>query len=544
MTEQQPTDHTEYLEAGGGAPLPPEPTGRRSRRTAWLVGGGVIGALAIGAGAWAALSFFQQGAQPAEALPASTIAYLSLDLDPSGSQKIDAFRTLDKFPAFKDKIGIHSADDVRRKIGEELIKSTGCNLTFDADIDPWLGDRAAIAAVDLGDPQPDPVLVVQAKDDAKADSGVHELLNCGDNPMADVGYDVHNGWVVIAQSQDVADKAVAAADKATLADDATYQKWTKAVGESGVVNMYAAPAAGDYLAHQLNQLEGAFGGLSLLGDQGQTTIEPAVTQDGSSALDGALKDFQGAAATIRFTGDGLEFATASDPHLSHSNVTTDQGGAVVSGLPDDTAAAFGIGLEPGWVVQLANRFATYTGGSQTGQDLLDQLTQESGLDVPADIETLLGSSSALSVSKDFDYESAVQSSDGKGVPVAFTVRGDAAAIEKVLAKLRAQDSSSTSALDSDSSGGLVAIGPTAAYRQQILSGGHLGDTDAFRSVIPDAAHASMVLYVNIDDLEHAITQASADDKDIIDNITPLQAIGLSSWMDGEVARTSLMISTN
>jgi len=90
----------------------------------------------------------------------------------------------------------------------------------------------------------------------------------------------------------------------------------------------------------------------------------------------------------------------------------------------------------------------------------------------------------------------------------------------------------------------VAIGPTAAYRQQILSGGHLGDTDAFRSVIPDAAHASMVLYVNIDDLEHAITQASADDKDIIDNITPLQAIGLSSWMDGEVARTSLMISTN
>jgi hypothetical protein len=114
----------------------------------------------------------------------------------------------------------------------------------------------------------------------------------------------------------------------------------------------------------------------------------------------------------------------------------------------------------------------------------------------------------------------------------------------VLAKLRAQDSSSTSALDSDSSGGLVAIGPTAAYRQQILSGGHLGDTDAFRSVIPDAAHASMVLYVNIDDLEHAITQASADDKDIIDNITPLQAIGLSSWMDGEVARTSLMISTN
>jgi hypothetical protein len=570
MTEQQPSDHTEYLEAGGGAPLAPESTGRSSRRTAWLVGGGVVGALAIGAGAWAALNFFQQGAQPAEALPASTVAYLSVDLDPSGGQKIDAFRTLNKFPAFKDKLGIHSADDVRRKIGEELIKSTGCSLTFDADIDPWLGDRAAIAAVDLGDSAPDPVFVVQAKDDAKADAGMHELLNCGDNnPVTDVGYDVHDGWVVIAQSQDIADKAVAAADKATLADDATYQKWTKAVGESGVVSMYAAPAAGDYLATQLDQLKGAFGGLSMLGDEGQVTIEPdpgtnstppsspsantvtsayhsklAVSQDGSSPLDGALKDFQGAAATLRFTGGGLEFATASDPHLSQSNITTDQGSAVVSRLPDDTAAAFGLGLKPGWVTELANRFATYTGAGQTGQDLLDQLAKESGLDVPADIETLFGSSSALSVSKDFDYESMVQSSVGQGVPVAFTVKGDAAAIEKVLAKLRAQDSSSTTALASDSSGDLVAIGPTAAYRQQILSGGHLGDTDAFRGVIPDAAHASMVLYVNIDDLEHAITQASADDNDIIDNITPLQAIGFSSWMDGEVAHTSLKIGTN
>ncbi len=107
------------------------PTGRRSRRTTWLVGGGVVGLLAVGAGAWAAISFFQQGAQPAEALPSTTVAYASVDLDPSGSQKIDAFRTLDKFPAFKDQVGIHSVDDVRQKLGDELIKGLGCDgLTF------------------------------------------------------------------------------------------------------------------------------------------------------------------------------------------------------------------------------------------------------------------------------------------------------------------------------------------------------------------------------------------------------------------------------
>jgi hypothetical protein len=550
MTEQQPTDQTEYLQEGGGAPLAPEQTGPRSRRGVWLVAGGIVGALAIGAGAWAALSFFQQGAQPAEALPASTIAYLSVDLDPSGGQKIDAFRTLDKFPAFKDKVGIHSVDDVRRKIGEQLIKGSGCdNLTFDADIDPWLGNRAAVAAVDLGNSQPDPVVVIQAKDDGKADSGIHELLNCGDSPANDLGYDVHDGWVVMAMTQDLADQAVAAADKANLADDATYQKWTKAVGDSGVVNMYAAPAAGDYLAEHLGDLTHAFTPFAdSTGSVSSATSSAyhstlAAPRAASPALD-VLKNFKGAAATIRFTGGGLEFATASDPGLSQSNVTTDQGGAVVSQLPDDTAAAFGIGLKPGWVEQLANRIASSSGGSQTGRELLDQLAQDSGLDVPADIETLVGSSTAISISKDFDYEAAVQSSDGTGVPVAVTVKGDPAAIEKVLVKLRAQDSSSSAALDSDSRGDLLAIGPSSDYRQEVLAGGQLGSSDAFTSVITDAGHASTVLYVNIDDLEHAISQASVDDKVVIDNVTPLKAIGFSSWMDGDVARTSFKISTN
>ena len=106
MSEQQPPVGTpEYLDSGqrvraARRELRPDeaPAGRRSRRTAWLVGGGVVGLLALGAGAWAALSFFQQGAQPAEALPSTTVAYASIDLDPSGSQKIDAFRTLEQVP--------------------------------------------------------------------------------------------------------------------------------------------------------------------------------------------------------------------------------------------------------------------------------------------------------------------------------------------------------------------------------------------------------------------------------------------------------------
>jgi hypothetical protein len=568
MSEQQPPSATpggtpEYLDYGSGAPIPPEapapqPEARRSRRTTMLVGGGVVGLLALGAGAWAALGFFQQGAQPAEALPASTIAYASIDLDPSGGQKIDAFRTLNKFPAFKDKVGIHSVDDVRRKIGEELISASGCDLSYDADIGPWLGDRAAVAAVDLGGSQPAPVLVIQATDDGKADSGMHTLLTCGDHPPTDVAYDVHNGWVIMGKTQDDVSKVETAAAQDSLADDPTYQRWTKAVGDAGVVNLYAAPAAGDYLASHLADLQGAF---SPYGTEGFSTstsaasnavssayhAQAAAPRDAADPFGGVLKNFQGAAATIRFTGGGLELATAADPGLAQSGFASDQGGAVVSRLPADTAAAFGLGLKPGWVMTLADRFASYSGNGETGQDLLDQLSQESGLDLPADAETLLGTSSALSISKTFDYEAMVQSADGTGVPVAFTVRGDPAAIEKVLDKLRQKagsDPSSVAALGSDSSGDLVAVGPTEAYRKEILAGGTLGSTAAFGSVVPEADRAGEVFYVNIDDLEQAISQAAGGDQSVTDNVSPLQALGFSTWTDADALHGSLKISTN
>ncbi|MGA8248071.1 MAG: DUF3352 domain-containing protein [Nocardioides sp.] len=556
---QPPSGMPEYLDSGHPAPLPPvfseAPPPRRSRRTTWWMAGGIVGLLALGAGAWAALSFFRQGPQPAEALPASTIAYVGVDLDPSGSQKIDAFRTLNKFPAFKDKIGIHSTDDVRRKIGEAIIESTGCDLTYDADIDPWLGDRAAFAAVDLADATPDVVVVVQVKDDAKAESGLHQLATCGDHPVTDLGYDVHDGWAVLARSQHVADAVVAETRTGSLADDATYQKWTKAVGDSGVVNMYAAPAAGDFLARELGGLEGSLGGLGLGLGQTSTSSEGSsqataysssltVTQDGGTDLTQALKGFHGAAATIRFTGDGLELATASDPGLSQADVASDRGGAVVSRLPDDTAAALGIGLRSGWFTRVVEKVGTAQG--ETSQQLMSDLSARSGLDLPGDVETLLGSSAALSISKDFDFEAATNSADGVGLPVAVTVKGDPAAIGKVLDELRAQAGSDagSAVLASDSSGDLVAVGPTPAYRKSVLAGGHLGDTDAFRSVIPDAEHASMVFFLDVDDLERALSQADGGDQQVTANVAPLQAFGFSAWLEGDVARTSLRISTD
>ena len=80
----------------------------------------MVGLAAIGVGAWAAYSFLATGPQPAEALPADTLGYVSIDLDPSGGQKIEALRTLNKFPAFEDEVGIDTDDDIRKAIFDKI----------------------------------------------------------------------------------------------------------------------------------------------------------------------------------------------------------------------------------------------------------------------------------------------------------------------------------------------------------------------------------------------------------------------------------------
>jgi hypothetical protein len=554
MSDYQPPSGTpEYLESGPGLPYPPDqaspgeetPAVRRRRRTPWVIGIVAVLLLGGGAAAWAVMSFFQQGAQPAEALPASTIAYVGVDLDPSGGQKIDAFKTLNKFPAFKDQVGVNSTDDVRRKIGQAFISDLGCaGMTYADDIEPWLGDRAAFAAVDLGGQDPVPVAVVQSHDDGKASDALKAIAACDHSSPGD-GFVVSDGWVVLAQTQDQADRVAAASGKGTLADDATYQKWTDRLGDAGVVNLYAAPKAGVYLAGQLNRWA------SYLTDPSSGFSSPDLMPSGSAAIDPSgkltqeLRDFQGAAATVRFNGNGLELAVVSESKLPGSaGFIGDQAGAAVTRLPDDTAAAFGVSLQKGWLKTILDRMSGVLGSGMSRSEITDQIEQATGLTVPDDLETLLGDSTTFAVGGDIDYEALVNASDGSQVPVGAVVKGDAAGIETVLDKVRSRNAQLAELLGSDSTGGLVAIGPSADYRQQLLAGGHLGDTRAFQDVVPSPDHASEVLFVDIDRFEKSIAEGAGSDQQTIDNVKPLEAFGFSAWVDGDLGHLSLRVSTN
>ena len=151
---QQP-GHAEYLEAGGGSRLPSETpaaaSGGGGRRRALLIGGGVAALALVGVGAFAAFQFFATGAQPSEALPATTIGYASIDLDPSGAQKVEALRTLNKFPAFKDELGLDTDDDLRKALFDRIQggEDACANLEYARDVESWLGNRAGVAMIEV-----------------------------------------------------------------------------------------------------------------------------------------------------------------------------------------------------------------------------------------------------------------------------------------------------------------------------------------------------------------------------------------------------------
>ena len=155
----------------------------------------------------------------------------------------------------------------------------------------------------------------------------------------------------------------------------------------------------------------------------------------------ALKNFKGLAVAVRFDDGALEVESAGDTTGFGLSVlyASDRGADVMETLPDDTALAMGAGFEPGWLTELAEQVASFTGGDMTADELLQEASDVTGLDVPADIETLVGQSAALAVGSEFDIENLINSSDGSDLPIVVKVQGDPEKIKAVLAKLVAQE---------------------------------------------------------------------------------------------------------
>jgi hypothetical protein len=567
-----PDSGPEYLDSSG--PVMPAPANDNKKRLI-AVGAIVVGGAVVAGGAWAATSFFSTGAQPAEALPASTIAYASVDLDPAGGQKIEAIKTLRKFPAFTDKVNLETDDDLRERLFEEITKSGECEgLDYAADVKPWLGSRAAMAAVDLGDDQPTAVGVVQVSDAGKADEGMTTLVEtCGGSTDGEAGGWVVDGdWMVVAETKEIAQKVVDAADEGTLAADAAFGKWTGEAGDDGFMSFYASKEAATYvgdlasspLGMAANPLTGATdpmsGGLDEECFADATTAEEmdaCFTDDTTSSdtstgseeippeLQQMINDFDGAAATVRFNDGAVEVEYAMSNYQKDLTtfLTSEEGVDMVSDLPEDTVAAFGFSLGEGWAQALLDYVKTLAPDeAATIDDQLAQFETETGLSFPEDVETLLGEGVTLSVGSGIDPD-AIANGGPEEIPVGIKIKGDAGQIQAVLDKISAIAGPEVEPyLQVTEGDGYAVLALNDDYRSTLESDSGLGGSDVYSKVID--GDAQTVLFVNFDADDDWLVRLSQDDPEISKNLEPLSSFGVSGWVDGDVVHGMLKLTTN
>jgi hypothetical protein len=532
MSHDLPGPGPEYLDQDGGSPEPGEEAGG-ARRSLW-VGVAVLASVGlVGAAAWGALSLMSTGPQPAEALPARTLGYVSIDLDPTAGQKIEAIRTLKKFPALDEQLGMDAQDDVRSRLFELLRQDGSCpDADYETDVAPWIGSRAAIAAVPR-DGTAEPVALLAVEDPDAAEAAIGELAACSAEGGADDAWVVDGDWAVFADTRRIARSVVVAADeKGSLADDDDFQRWTGEVGEPGIVTMYAAPRAGRFLA----DLAGDAGASGLAGGSG-------------AAIDGAtapLRDFAGAAAVMRFADGALEVESAGDVGLSRwANAGGDGGGEHAATLPATTVAAVSVGLDRGWSDQVMKDVGrALSGGAGDGEATLER---QLGRSFAGDLETLLGDNVVLAVGPGLDLDVLGASGDGTGVPVAVRVDSDPKDVERVLGRWRGQGTGGgeVALLRTTAGGAGVAIGPDPAYRKRLARVGALGESEVFRDVLPDADRANVVAFVDLDaDDDWLLRMVGDADPAARKNLEPLSAMGAAMWAENGVTHWRLRVTTD
>ncbi|MBS2937625.1 DUF3352 domain-containing protein [Nocardioides sp. J2M5] len=571
----------EFLDTSGPADAAPD---NDNRKRLVVLGALGAGALVVAGGAWAATSFFATGAQPAEALPGSTIAYASVDLDPSGGQKIEAIKTLRKFPGFTDQVDLKSDEDLRERLFEEITSSGGCEgLSYADDVKPWLGSRAAMAAVEIGEDQPAPVAVVQVTDAGKAEEGVQKLIDtCGggegsdSDPGSDVGGWVVDGdWLVMAETKETAQKVVDDAGEGSLADDDAFGKWTGEAGDDGFMQFYVAKGAAQYLGDAAGM--GSSLGGPLLGDLSgssssdmsggfdQECLDAATTAEELDAcftessddssdtgseevppeLQQMIDDFDGMAATVRFD-DGsveVEYAVSNYQPDMTKYLDSDEGVSLVDGLPDDTVAALGFSLEKGWAQAFVDYLkSTLPEDSSSIDDGIAQMESETGLSFPEDLETLLGEGVTISVGSGIDPDAIANGGPGE-LPVGITVKGDAGDIQAVLDKIKAQvPAEAAEFMEVTEGDGYAVIALKDDYRSALESGGDLGGSDDYSDVVDGDAQS--VMFVNFDADDNWLARMTEDMPEVSENLEPLSSFGISSWIDGDVVHGQLKLTTD
>jgi hypothetical protein len=497
------TTGVEYLDSADGVsgavtvtPAAPSRSGRRRG----LVAGAVLAVGLIGGGvAYGVGQLSGGGAQPDEMVPSSALAIVSVDLDPSAGQKVDALRFARKFPDLKKHVG--SGDDLRKAFFDAISDSSDVTASWE-DVKPWLGDRAAVAVLPAADEldDPVPVVVVAVTDEAKAKAGLPKVVPDGSCEVAD-------GFAVCAEQAETAKRALADAQQSSLADDPTYAKDVDALGDHGVLAAWA----------DLGRLKDA--APDLLGGMGGVT---------GSLAGAATPDLQGRyVAALRFDGPNLELAGRVDgatlPRLS--------GSADAGSLPDDTLAAFSLGDAGTAVTAAWDRLrdaAAAMGGAEDLDAQVSTLAATYGVTLPDDLVSAVGN------------ELTVVLGPGTTPQLAVRLGGSKDSVDHLL---EAAGRASGVPVATATSGDGTVIASDAAYAKAVSEGTGLGGSDRFKDAVGDADGAPAVLFVDIEGLVSTYGDVLGLDAGARADLAPLSALGATLRQDGDALEYHVRLAT-
>lgn len=528
----------DQVDSGGGGPEGPS-TGAGTKRSAvpWIIG--LVVVLVLGGGAIAVRAALgESDGQPAGALPSSAVAYARIDIDPSAGQKVQALRLANRFPAFGDATGITDPDvDLRARLFEEIRADAPglADLDFAEDVEPWLGSRIGIAvlAPEGDDAEPGFAVAVQVTDQGAAEDGIARLAAAGgdvggtdaDGAEAggeSAGYAFAAGYAVFAETQELADRYVAAAEESSLADDEEFQADMTALGDEGVASAWMSSDAWELFSDAASMGMGG-GDAGALGSVGGMTGLPFAS--GSAAY--ALR-FDDRFVEVAMVGSGGELAVAGDA-----------GESPITRLPESTLFAMSVANGDEYVRQSWEQLRSVA--EETGQNVERQIKRfenQTGLALPDDLATLFGDHLTIAVDSDLG-----NIEDPAGVRVGALLDTDTEAAQGIIDKLvtLAGGAFEVETLETD---GLLAVSVNEAYAAE-LTGGSLGDTDAFDLAVAYGAGSDFAMFFNIDELEGLDLFTQQADAEQLENVTPMQAVGLSVDMteDGEV-RASFRLTVN
>jgi hypothetical protein len=474
-----------------------KPAGRV--KTLALVGGlvAIVGGTAVAGGGWLAFSKLNGGGpQPESVLPADTFAFVKVDMNPSGAQKVAAVRFALRFPEAKGKVT--ETSDLR-KVAFEKMQEDGefKDLDYATDVAPWLGERFAVGVLPGAGPKEEPiaVLVLAVTDEDKAKASLPQLTG-----KSDTACGVRDGFAICSEDKTTVTVLTEAEPGATLAEAPGFSSDMKALGEDGVAAAWVDLKKVSSVAEDVRLATGLLG-----------TSVPDAPRGGRMAV------------ALRFAGPHLELAgRVADMPLAWPQARG--GGTGVTDLPSGTLAAFGLD-------SAGEQVASSLTSSQELSKGMEQVGAELGVQLPEDLEAALGDRATF----------AYGGLDGDTVNVALRTGGDPAAVGRMVTAMRKDGGLSEPDLHESTAGDDPVVATTEGYARQVASGSGLGEQQSFRDAVPGAKDARVVLYLDIASLlkEHGDLGGA----ELRQNLQPFSALGVSTRGEGKEAEFTVRLTT-